>query len=202
VTVCQDGGSALFLAGSETPDVVVLAARLPDVPVDIVSRVLHERLSAPILLAVGDGDAEALGDRLGQALVAGASEVIARPYTSGAGLDQLNACVDRLRAQREADARFSLGSLHIDVARFEARVNQRSLTLTVREFRILQYLMSNYDRVVSAEEVLAAVWGAAGETATTNTLAVHMGRLRRSVGEAVEITNIRGVGYRITPRIP
>ena len=197
ITACQDGASALFEAGQRAPDLVLLAAVLPQVSIDVVVKVLREHLTMPILLAVGPGDAELLGDRLGQALIAGASEVIARPYTEGRGLAQLDAQVARLRAQREVEVVLSVGRLQIDVARFEARVDQRSLDLTVREFHILYYLMRNYDRAVTAEEIKDAVWGSDGGKITANTLAVHIGRLRKSLGGAGQITHIRRVGYRL-----
>ena len=198
VIACADGAEALFHAGRDTPDIVLLAAVLPEVSVEIVVKVLREQVTGPILLALGPGDAELLGDRLGQALVAGANEVITRPYTEGTGLQQFDAQVNRLRRQREVEVVRSVGRLHIDAARFEARIDDHPLELTVREFRILYYLMEHYDRAVTAEEIENGVWGVAGGKVTTNTLAVHVARLRKALGDAAQITHIRKVGYRLT----
>lgn len=200
VTVCVDGAQALFRAGRERPDVVVLSLALPVVPVPAIISTLREDSASPVLLGVGSGDTERLGAVLGAALVAGATGVIDRPYTGPGPLAQIEAQVRRVQLEHSSTAVLTVGALELDAPRLEARADGRPLQLTVREFRVLHYLMANYTRVVSAQDLIRAIWEPAKETATPNTVAVHIRRIRHHLEAAAFIENVRGVGYRL--RVP
>ena len=66
------------------------------------------------------------------------------------------------------------------------------------EFELLRYLMMHAERAVTHERIRQDVWGARGSEASSNTIAVHIRRLRAQLDDAVELINIRGVGYRLT----
>ncbi len=74
------------------------------------------------------------------------------------------------------------------------------LHLPLREFELLQYLMSHAEKVVTRAELHEALWGA-GATPETNTLAVHIRRLRDRLGDDPKdpqlIQTVRGLGYRL-----
>lgn len=77
----------------------------------------------------------------------------------------------------------------------------RAVHLPLREFELLQYLMRNADRTVTREQIMRHVWHAAVNT-STNTIAVHVKRLRARLGDEDDqlIQTVRGVGYRlVTP---
>ncbi len=87
-----------------------------------------------------------------------------------------------------------MGDLVVDVASREARVGDRVLQLTRKEFDLLRLLVSRSPGVVARDQILDQVWGAAWE-ASSRTLDTHIASLRGKVGDAVRIRTVRGVGY-------
>jgi len=93
------------------------------------------------------------------------------------------------------------GVLEVDLVAHQARRSGQPLTLTVKEFDLLAYLMSHPDRAFRREELLEAVWGySVGDTATVT---VHMRRLREKIeddpAKPRHLCTVRGIGYRFEP---
>jgi DNA-binding response OmpR family regulator len=90
------------------------------------------------------------------------------------------------------------GALRLDPAAQEAELHGRRIALPPRETRLLHLLMTNANHVVSREEIQETVWGA-GER-PSNTITVHIQRLRSRLGEDPEIIQtVRRLGYRLVP---
>ncbi len=91
------------------------------------------------------------------------------------------------------------GDIELDVEGFHVYVRGRSLTLPVREFLLLRYLVERPNKVVSRGELTKALWGA--EKLDSNTLTVHVRRVRNKLrdeaGSRCTIDAIRGMGYRL-----
>jgi two-component system OmpR family response regulator len=191
VTGVPDGAQGLLQAGALQPDVVLVAATLP--VIDAIDFVRTVRLSraVPVLLGVGEGHAE----QAVQALAAGAVACVARPYRVPELLPFIHA------ASPEPRNLLVVGEVELDVQAYQVRVEGRIVHLPLREFELLQYLMRNADRTVTREQIMRHVWHAAA-SASTNTIAVHVKRLRARLGDEDDtlIQTVRGVGYRlITP---
>jgi two-component system OmpR family response regulator len=198
-TVCTDGAWALLRAGTLRPDVVLVSARLPVVDAVTFTRVVRDGLDVPVLLGVGGADAaEAV-----RGLEAGATACVARPYR----LPELLPFINGVRAKdgiddgAAANRRLACGPIELDEAAYEVRVRGRPLPMPPREFELLRYLLLNVDRVVTRQQIQRHVWRKAGDTAMTNTLTVHIKRLRQRLGDDPEqpelILTVRGVGYRL-----
>jgi DNA-binding response OmpR family regulator len=198
ITHVVDGAQALFLAGRDRPDVIVLRAGLPEVRLPVLARVIREFSDAPMLLCVGPGEIEGLGAELGLALVAGVSEVLEWPYTSGRTLDRIGGIVDQIAGERLSRTVLELGGLTLDRLRFEVRVHGVPVTLTAREFAILTFLMMNTHRTVTAAEIHEGAWPSGSQLTSGNLIQVHLRRIRRAVAPAADIVNLRNVGYRLT----
>jgi DNA-binding response OmpR family regulator len=90
--------------------------------------------------------------------------------------------------------------IRLDVATHEVTVRDRKVTMPLREFELLHFLLANADHVVSRQQIRDHVWGIdyPGET---NTVVVHVRRLRSRLGDDTSnphiIKNIRGRGYRL-----
>jgi len=190
---CRDGAEALLAVGAEAPDVLVIAAQTGTVDAASITATVRGRSDLPILIGAAAGE-DALTRR---ALAAGASAVIARPYdlTAIAPFALKNG-VD------EEPAVFIAGPIQVDRYGHETRVHGRDVQLTQRELELLIFLIEQGGKVASTEEISLAVWG---RLADTNTVAVHVKRLRDKLGSDPEhgefIRTIRGVGYRLTPSI-
>lgn len=195
---CCNGGEALVLAGATQPDVIVVAAALPTVGSSEVIQTIKDRWRATILVGVGVGQ-EALGR---SALIAGAAAAITRPYdldailTLGLGVTSWPSELD------SAETMLVAGPITVDSQRHEARIDGRALPFTHRELQLLTYLIKRGGRVASQAEISAAVWG---HRVDTNTVAVHIKRLRDKLGDHPQygklILTIRGAGYRLAPTL-
>lgn len=132
-----------------------------------------------------------------RALALGGSAVIARPYDASAVLAFAgNGPASVPTAQLVA------GPLVVDTLNHEVRLRGNDIVLTRRELDVLAYLMKRRGRVASSDQISAAVWG---HPTGTNTVAVHIKRLRAKLGSDAEhgplIRTIRGAGYRLAPSI-
>ncbi|MEU4700475.1 response regulator transcription factor [Nonomuraea dietziae] len=193
VTGVTDGAQALLQAGALHPDVVLVGATLPTIGAVEFVRAVRLARSVPVLLGVGEGHAE----QAVQALAAGASACVARPYR----VLELLPFIQAASHGGETRKVLSVGSVELDVHAYQVRVAGHAVHLPLREFELLHYLMRNADRTVTREQIMRNVWHSADGT-STNTIAVHVKRLRARLGDEDDqlIQTVRGVGYRlITP---
>jgi len=194
-TWCRDGADALLTVGANPPSVLVIAAHTDTVSAARISAAVRSRWSLPILVGAAPGEE----DLASEALEAGASAVIVRPYDIAAIAPfALNAN----GKQQEQPSLFVAGPIRVDRRGYETRVGDRYVELTQRELELLIFLIVHQGTVTSTEEISQAVWGHPSET---NTVAVHVKRLRRKLGADPEhgeyIRTVRGAGYRLAPSI-
>ncbi|MEU6431514.1 response regulator transcription factor [Microbispora sp. NPDC046973] len=192
VTGVPDGAQALLQAGALRPDAVLICASLPIVgPVDFVRAVRLMR-TVPVLLGIdfGSDAAQAL-----QALEAGATACVARPYRVPELLPLVKAAFRRQDGHRTV---LTIGDVELDVTAYQVKVGGRVVHLPLREFELLHYLMRNADRTVTREQIMRNVWHST-DGMSTNTIAVHVKRLRARLGDVEDtmIQTVRGVGYRL-----
>jgi DNA-binding response OmpR family regulator len=193
-TWCRDGASALLEVGALAPTVLVVADQIDGAvsAADVVATV-RDHTGVPVLVGT-DPDDPATARR---ALALGGSAVIARPYDASAviaftGRGRTSVPITQLVA----------GPLMVNTLNHEVRLRGNDVALTRRELDVLVYLMKRHGRVANSDQISAAVWG---HPTDTNTVAVHIKRLRAKLGADVEhgplIRTIRGAGYRLVPSI-
>ncbi|CCK30513.1 putative response regulator [Streptomyces davaonensis JCM 4913] len=195
--VCHDGAEALLQVGARRPRAVLLAAPLPLVGAAAVTELIARLHPVPVIVGAGaEGAAEATA-----ALSAGAVAFVARPYRAEEILPLLRG--DRGdrgdRTAGDAPRMLVVGDIELDAEGFHVYVRGRSLTLPVREFLLLRYLMERPNKVVSRRELTKALWGV--DKLDSNTLTVHVRRVRNKLrdeaGSRCTIDAIRGMGYRL-----
>ncbi|EIV95379.1 response regulator transcription factor [Frankia sp. QA3] len=201
VSVVADGALALLEIGLQQPSALLISARLPVVDGVTVVRTVRSvpgHDDVPILLAVGPDERPAAA----AGLDAGASACVGKPYR----VPEVLAMVGVIATGRPGahpprpagDEVLRGGPVLLDRAAHEVRLDGTVVSVPPREFRLLALLLEQAGRVVPRETLLREVWGSAHTE--TNTLAVHVRRLRRRLGEAAGeptiIESIRGVGYR------
>jgi DNA-binding response OmpR family regulator len=190
VDVVYDGAAALESAASTEYDVVVLDRDLPRVHGDRVCRdLVRNGSSSRILMLTASADVE---DRV-DGLELGADDYLGKPFA-----------FQELVARTRALGRRGPGSaavvhrsdLVVDRARHRASRAGFPLTLTRKEFGVLECLAGANGATVSAEELLEHVWDAHADP-FSNIVAVTIARLRRKLGEPPLIQTVVGVGYRL-----
>jgi DNA-binding response OmpR family regulator len=189
VELCGTAAEALVAAGAMRPDALLVAAEPGDLPSTGVVRALTKRTAIPVIVGIGDGQ----GEYAEEALAAGATACVARPY-------RLNELIQIMRSIQPET--LSLGGIHLDPTSLEVVVNGWPTRLSLREYQLLRFLMQHAGRIVTRDDIYESVWGEAARDAS-NTLTVHIGRLRTKLGDDQKhpriILTMRGVGYRFVP---
>jgi len=188
VDVVHDGAAALQFAARTGYDVIVLDRDLPVVHGDRVCREVAG--SGPrILMLTAAGDVE---DRV-DGLELGADDYLGKPFAFAELIARVRALSRRAPSAPPVLRR---GDLTVDRARHRASRGSRPLSLTRKEFGILELLLAADGALVSAEELLEHVWDADVDP-FSNIVSVTMTRLRRKLGAPPLIETVIGKGYRM-----
>lgn len=182
------GAAALIAYGRAAPDLVIVSDLIADIPWTTVATAITEDGPTPVVLLAG-----ALGDSLGS----GVATEIAVGYERVIESAALQALVNRKQSHSLPEPELSYGALIMRPAKFEVVADGHPVRLTLREFELLRILIAHEGNVVPLEFLKSNVWGVVGETVKTETLAVHMGRLRNKLSGTVRVVAVRGVGYRL-----
>jgi len=197
VRLANTGEKAVASAVAEPPDLVVLDLMLPGIDGLEVLRRLRERdpaLPVVMLTALGDEADRVLG------LERGADDYVAKPFSPRELVLRIRSVLRRSGAAPVAStaAMLSDGGLAVDPRRRIARLDGRPLALTVREFDLLAFLLTNPGRAWSRADLLDKVWG--WQFGDQSTVTVHVRRLREKIeadpAAPERIRTVWGVGYR------
>jgi DNA-binding response OmpR family regulator len=188
VDASYDGGAALEAAATTAYDVIVLDRDLPVVHGDQVCRTLAG--SGPrILMLTAAADVD---DRV-DGLELGADDYLGKPFVFAELVARVRALSRRAPPAQPVLRR---GDLTVDRARHRGCRGARPLSLTRKEFGILEMLLAADGTLVSAEELLEHVWDAEVDP-FSNIVSVTMTRLRRKLGDPPLIETVIGKGYRM-----
>jgi len=195
VSRAGSGLEALHLASTEPYDVIILDRMLPAMDgIAVLRRLRAARIDTPVLLLTALGRIE---DRV-EGLEAGADDYLVKPFAFSELAARINALARR-RPLSETQTEITVGSLGMDLLKREVRRDGRPVPLQPREFRLLEELIRNADRVVTRTMLLEGVWGFHFDP-QTNIVETHMSRLRAKLNEGGAqdlIETVRGVGYRM-----
>ena len=191
VDVAADGAEALYSARVHPYDVVVLDRDLPLVHGDDVCRALNAEQPETKILMVTAARAP---DEVVAGLALGADDYLRKPFRFDELVARIHALARRTGSARPAVLRN--GDLELDPARRTATRAGRDLTLTAKEFGVLEVLLAADGAVVSAEQLLERVWDA-NVNPLTNLVRMTMMKLRRKLGEPGLVETVPGAGYRL-----
>ncbi len=196
---CAEGALAAA-AASPPPDVIVLDLMLPDMPGTEVCRRLRgtdATRDTPIVMLTAKGDEV---DRI-VGFEVGADDYVVKPFSVRELLLRVRALLRRAeRPAGEGASHTRFGVLKLDRDSHRAWVEEREVTLTALEFRLLDTFLQRRGRVQPRDSLLADVWGIEADV-TTRTVDTHVKRLREKLGAAGRyIETLRGVGYRFRAR--
>jgi two-component system OmpR family response regulator len=175
-------------------DLLVLDRRLPDGDgIDVCRKAREGGFSRSILMLTARDDADSIVEGLSE----GADDYLGKPFDLEVLAARARALLRRNANRPAAD--LVLGNLRLDPARRVAECAGEPLSLTAREFTILESLLRRPGGILSREEILEQAWGEREEP-MSNTIDVLIGRLRRKIdaaGAPSRIETVRGMGYRI-----
>jgi DNA-binding response OmpR family regulator len=188
---------ALALDERLTPDLVLLDLALPDGDGRDVCREVRRRRNVPVIMLTARGTET---DRI-VGLEIGADDYVVKPFSSAEVIARIRAVLRRSGATAEAAAPpiLEVDDVRVDTAARRAWQGTVELELSRREFDLLVRLMRDAGRVVTREALMDDVWDV-NWFGSTKTLDVHVGWLRRKLGDDPQdpryIHTVRGVGFR------
>lgn len=196
--VTRTAAGALQLAERVEPDLVMLDLSLPDGDGRDVCRELRRHSDVPIVMLTARGTET---DRI-VGLELGADDYVVKPFSAREVISRIRAVLRRSAPRDGAEEEWEpirVADLELDPAARVVRHGGAQLDLSRKEFDLLAELMRNAGRVVTREDLMAKVWDV-NWFGSTKTLDVHIGWLRRKLGDDSNrpryIETVRGVGFR------
>jgi len=189
IEICADGASAIERA-LKGPDLIILDLLLPRIDGLEVCRRVRRHSSVPIIMLTAK---DAVPDRI-TGLDTGANDYLTKPFS----IEELLARIRvQLREREPGERVLSIKDLTLNRDTHEVKRATRSVSLTAKEFSLLEFLMMYPNKVHTRDEIFNSVWGSdfLGES---NLIDVYIRYLRNKVDEGSEeklIQTIRGVGY-------
>jgi DNA-binding response OmpR family regulator len=195
VTAAGDGRSAVALAASEQPDLVILDIMLPLLDGIEACKEIRKTSSVPIIMLTAK-DQEV--DKV-LALELGADDYVTKPFSLGEIIARVKARLRRQDVEHDQrDEAITIGELTIDRSRQRLVVRGEVVALAPKEFRLLHLLMENRGRIVTRQMLLEKVWGYDFE-GEHQTISVHVRWLREKIeidpNNPRHIITVRSRGY-------
>ncbi len=200
-TVLTNGSDGLRHARLSPPDAVVLDLMLPGMDGLHVCQALRGEAATsaiPIIMLTARGEE---ADRI-RGLELGADDYLTKPFSPKELVARVAALLRRVHRPIGAAKVLTYGPLSIDIDRHVVAMGSETVTLTAKEFVLLQYLIEHRGRVLSRDVLLTDVWSYQ-YTGGTRTVDVHIRRLREKIpylGDA--ITTIKQFGYKLQDPAP
>ena len=198
VRVARDGVEALELFDLVQPDLVLLDVMLPRISGIDVCREIRTRSQVPIIMVTAKSSE--IDTVVG--LEVGADDYVSKPYRLRELVARMRAALRRAPRPGEplaSGATLEVGDVRLDPERHEVFVRGQPVTMPLKEFELLSFLLDNAGRVLTREVLIDRIWGA-DYVGDTKTLDVHIKRLRAKVevdpSKPNRIVTIRGLGYK------
>ncbi len=188
-----EGDEGLFMATTETYDLIILDVLLPEINgFEVLKGIRKKGVSTPVLFLTAKDEKEDIIHRLDL----GADDYLIKPFAFAELLARIRAVLRRGEKSDQMQ-KLTVGKLVLDRVKRQAHRDNEMIELTAKEFQLLEYMMRNAGQILTKTMILERVWGYDFDT-RSNIIEVHMNRLRAKVDKSFDtnlIHNVRGVGY-------
>jgi two-component system, OmpR family, response regulator RegX3 len=205
VVTAADGAEALERFDATKPALVLLDVMLPKISGIDVCREIRSRSRVPIIMVTArNGEIDAV-----VGLEVGADDYVSKPFRLRELIARVRVALRRVPTddveQIDRPDQLEVGDVRVDTARHEVWVRGAIAALPLKEFELLEFLLTNAGRVLTRDVLIDRIWGP-NYFGDTKTLDVHVKRLRAKVesdpAKPSRIVTVRGVGYRYEkPRV-
>ena len=180
--------NAKNIINNEIPELIILDVTLPDGNGFVLyNKYIREKNIPTIFLTARDTE-----DDIVKGLELGADDYITKPFSNR----ELLARVKRILLKNKNNTIIELGNIKFDLNKMEVLKDSKMINFTSLEFRILELLILNLNKVVTRNYIIDKVYEWTGNDVNDNTITVYLKRIRDKLGEDI-IKTIKGVGYRI-----
>lgn len=195
VDVVSDGKKALTRISLHRNeyDIVILDLMLPSMDgKEICTKIRERDIAVPILILT----ARAEVDTKVQLLLSGADDYLVKPFSFAELSARLQALMRR--PSENLPETLTVGDIQLNPGMRQATRGSKPMTLTLKEFSLLEYFMRHPNQVVNREDLLSHLWDF-NYVGFSNVVDVHIKNLRRKLGETGDgiLETVRGVGYRL-----
>ena len=192
VTGCPDGASAREKGLNESFDIMIIDWMLPEISGIELVRLFRGKGIDSVMMMLTAKDEE---EDILEAFEAGVDDYITKPFSPRELLARIQAHVKRIvKTSRRV---LEMGGLTMDLGSREVSVNGQPVSLTKKEFELLEYLLRNPQIVLSRDNILNEIWDFDYD-GDTRIVDVHIFKLRNKLqGSGVKIASLRGIGYKL-----
>ncbi len=197
VDVAYDGESGFDLAATEDYDVIILDWLLPKISGLEICRKLRkeENKHTPIIILTAKGELE----NKVEGLNAGADDYLVKPFAFAELLARIKALSRRPKSS--LNTLLTVKDLSLNSLTYEVKRSGKNISLSKKEFSLLEYLLRNKNKILTKEQIINHVWSYEADI-LPNTVEVYIGYLRKKIekpykGKPKLIKTIRGFGYKI-----
>lgn len=174
----------------EDYDLMILDWMLPDgTGHDLCQKIRFEKVTTPILMLT----AKSMSEDIVEALDAGADDYLAKPFDIKILMARIRALLRRKEALKPEV--IEINGLRIDLPHRSVTKENCEITLSPKEFGLLEYLLQHHDRIINRDELLSHIWDENADP-LSNIIDVHIRYLRKKIGQNL-IKTYRGKGYQI-----
>ncbi|MDA2947257.1 MAG: response regulator transcription factor [Actinomycetota bacterium] len=198
VTHVDEGPIALEIFNEEKFDLIILDLMLPEISGLDICRSIRKESNVPIIMVTAK-DSEA--DRV-SGLELGADDYVTKPFSVRELMSRVRAVLRRTTITKtdKNDKSIKSGNIEINLSKYEAKVDDKNIDLTPREFELLYAFCENEGNLLSREQIFDEIWGYSF-IGNTKTLDVHIQRIREKIEkdprEPKRLITVRGVGYKL-----
>ena len=199
VTHVDEGPIALEIFSEESFDLIILDLMLPEISGLDICRSIRKESDVPIIMVTAK-DSEA--DRVA-GLELGADDYVTKPFSVRELMSRVRAVLRRTTTTTKTnkiDKSIKSGNIEINLSKYEAKVDDKNIDLTPREFELLYAFCENEGNLMSREQIFDEIWGYSF-IGNTKTLDVHIQRIREKIEKdprkPKRLVTVRGVGYKL-----
>ncbi len=196
IRTVMDGAAGLAAARQEHPDLIVLDLMLPGMDgLDLCKKLRADPATAltPVIMLTAKADET---DKI-VGLELGADDYLTKPFSPKELVARVKALLRRSERRTDEQKLYAYDALKMDCTRHEVRVGEEEVTLTAKEFGLLEQLLRNQGRVLTRDLLLNTVWGY-DYHGTTRTVDVHIRRLKQKLPLlTAAIVAVKSLGYKL-----
>lgn len=198
VDTVYDGADGLNFSLSGLYDLIILDVMMPKKNgFEVLGEIRRRGLETPVLMLTALADEK---DKV-NGLDKGADDYLSKPFSYNELSARIRALLRR-RGKLVADNRLAYSNTVLDLSAYTLSTDEKSITLTAKEFELLRYLFEYPNFVASKEDLILKAWGLDSDFESNN-LEVYVSFVRKKlnhIGADFSIEAVRGVGYRLTKR--
>ena len=199
VITAYDGEEALNLIKDNVIDLIILDLMLPSVSgIDLLKYIKRDEKTKNIPVIIETAKGEENDIVLGLEL--GADDYVTKPFSPKVLVARTKRLIERTEEKSINEKLLNAGPVTLDLTRHKVTLKGKPIELTLVEFKLLNYLISNKGKVLSRDEILSNIW--LNEVYVIDRVVdVHINSLRKKLGEeSYLIETVRGIGYTFKER--